>query len=299
VKIIVTGPTGNVGKHVVANLVRDGAQVIAAGQSPDRIKDEWGDCVEARHLDFWQPSTWPGALAGATRLFLVRPPAISKVKQTLNPFVDEARARGVEHTVFLSVAGADANRFVPHRAVEDHLRTQRHEHTNLRPGFFAQNLLSAYRDDIVSDDRIFVPAGRRQPVNWIDARDIADVASMILLTPDGHRGKNYTLAGPGAIPWSEVEGILSEVLRRRIRYEPASVLGYIRHRSHAGAKRGEILVQTLLHFLLRFGQGAGENTTVEQLLGRPPRSLRTFVEDHAQRWSRQASAPDGRDPAAG
>jgi hypothetical protein len=32
------------------------------------------------------------------------------------------------------------------------------------------------------------------------------------------------------------------------------------------------------------------------LLGRPPRSLRTFVDDHAQLWLPQDSAPEGPKP---
>ena len=165
--------------------------MIAGDRQPERARELLGDRVTAVRLDFHDRDTWPAAIKGATHMFLMRPPAIADVEHTLNPFVDAARAQGVDHIVFLSVAGAGKNKVVPHRKVEDHLRARGDHHTNLRPGFFAQNLQSAYPDDIVEADRIYVPAGTR-PVNWIDVRDIAEVAALVLSEPERHRGQNYT-----------------------------------------------------------------------------------------------------------
>ncbi len=289
--VLVTGAAGNVGRHVVHCLLERGVDVVAASYDESKVHDLFGETVTASRLDFLDQSTWPGALGGATRMFLMRPPAIADVQNNINPFVDFAREQGVDHVVFLSVAGAGKNKVVPHRKVEDHLRLRGEHHTNLRPGFFAQNLESAYRQDIVEDDRIYVPAGRKQPVNWIHARDIAEVAALVLAHPDAHRGQNYTLAGPGAVPWSEVTDALTSALSRTIVYEPPSVLGYMRHLSRRGLPRGAIMVQTILHFLLRFGQGATDDPTLEQLLGRPGQTIRQYIEDHAVVWQRPADPP--------
>lgn len=285
-RILVTGASGHVGRHVVDHLLRRGVEVVAAGSDPARLRARFGETVAATRLDFRDPDTWADGLGGAAHMFLMRPPAIADVQDTLNPFVDFARAHGVDHVVFLSVAGAGKNRVVPHRKVEDHLRARGDHHTNLRPGFFAQNLESAYRADIVEDDRVYVPAGRTQPVNWIDTRDIAEVAATVLADPAPHRGRDYTLAGPRAVPWSTVTEALTAALGRTIRYVPASVLGYVRHLSRRGLPRGAIAVQTILHVLLRFGQGATEDPTLERLLGRPGRGVGQYIEDHAEIWAR-------------
>lgn len=188
--------------------------------------------------------------------------------------------------MFLSVAGAGTNRIVPHRTVEDHVRLRGEPHTNLGPGFFAPSLESAYRQDVVEDERIFVRAGRRQPVNWIDARDIAEVAALVLADPEPHRAPNYTLAGSGAVPWSEVTDALTAALGRTIVYTPASVPGYVCHLSRRGLPWGAIAVQTVLHFLLRFGQGATTDPTMARLLGKSGRTIGEYVQDHAEVWAK-------------
>jgi uncharacterized protein YbjT (DUF2867 family) len=265
--VLVTGARGNVGRHVVRGLRERGLDVVAASSEVTTGAPPRGDEVARVRLDFLDRRTWPDAVRGATRMFLMRPPAISDVQNNVNPFVDFAREQGVEHVVFLSVAGAGTNRFVPHRKVEDHLRLRGEHHTNLRPGFFAQNLESASRQDIVEDDRIYVPAGRIQPVNWIDARDIAEVAALVLADPAPHRARNYTLAGPGAVPWSEVADALTAALGRTIVYTPASVPGYVCHLSPPAAF--ELLDGALSVFGEFRERGSGGSTFVRVPLAGP------------------------------
>lgn len=288
--ILVTGAAGNVGRQVVRVLLSKNIDVVAADHDEARVRELFGDSVSTARLDFLNRSTWGSSLHGSSHMFLMRPPAIADVENNLNPFVDFARVHGVDHVVFLSVAGAEKNKVVPHRKVEDHLRSLGDHHTILRPGFFAQNLQSAYWMDIIEDDRIYVPSGRKQPVNWIDVRDVAEVAGLVLEKPEAHRGKSYTLTGPGPVPWSEVALALSSTLTRSIRYEPASVFGYMRHLSQRGLSLGAIVVQTILHFLLRFGQGASVDPTLEELLGRTGRTVQQYIQDHSDVWSKPTVA---------
>ena len=46
------------------------------------------------------------------------------------------------------------------------------------------------------------------------------------------------------------------------------------------------MVQTILHFLLRFGTGRTHDPTLARLLGREGRSVRQYVEDHASVWAK-------------
>ena len=155
--IVVTGAFGNVGKSVVDALLVRGARVRVAGRNLAAVRETFGDRVESAHLDLTDPATFGPAVCDAEKVFLIRPPAIARVRKTINPFIDVAARSGVTHVVFPSVAGADTNKVVPHHRIETHLRASTMAWTMLRPGFFAQNIGGAYRSDIVDDNRIYVP----------------------------------------------------------------------------------------------------------------------------------------------
>lgn len=89
--------------------------------------------------------------------------------------------------------------------------------TILRPGFFAENLIGAYRSDIWAG-RVFVPAGDGR-VAFVAGRDLGAVAALALLDPADHAGRAYHLTGPHALGFTDVAGLLSAALGR-----PASTL---------------------------------------------------------------------------
>lgn len=285
--VLVTGATGSVGSAVVASLTAAGFPVRVAGTDAQRLRAAFPQ-AEAARLDFHDPATFGSAVAGASAVFLLRPPAISRVTSTLGGLVTAAEASGtVGHVVFLSVAGAETNRVVPHHRVERRLARSPLPWTILRPGFFAQNLATAYRHDIVRDDRIHVPAGHGR-VAFVDVRDLGDVTARVLSTPDTHSGMGYTLTGPEAVTFEDVAAELTARTGRRVRYEPATVLGYVRHLRSHGLPLAQALVQTVLHVGLRRGQAEVVDPTLEHLLGRRPRTLARYVADHAHLWSAPA-----------
>ena len=283
--ILVTGATGNVGREVVRALRAKNMVVRAADRDPARARALFGDDVDTVRFDYRDPATFAAA-DGARALFLLRPPAIADVKQTLLPFIDDARRRGVRQVVFLSVAGAGKNKLVPHHAVERHL-AKASGWTVLRPGFFAQNFGDAYRRDIVEDGRIYVPAGRGR-VAFVDVRDLAELSAAIFASPAAHEETAYTLTGPEAIDFATAASQLSAALGRAIRYEPASVLGYVRHLHRRGMPWAQVGVQMVLHAGLRFGQAERVDPTLERLLGRRPRTVRDYVRDHRSTWEGSA-----------
>ncbi|MBU4517733.1 MAG: NmrA family NAD(P)-binding protein [Proteobacteria bacterium] len=282
--VLVTGATGNVGSAVVASLQAAGLPVRVADIDAGRLRRAFPQ-AEAVRLDFHDPTTFGPAVMGASALFLLRPPAISRVASPLGGLVAAAEAAGtIGHIVFLSVAGAETNRLVPHHRVERRLVRSPLPWTILRPGFFAQNLATAYRDDVVRDGRVHVPAGGGR-VAFVDVRDLGDVTARVLTAPAEHADKGYTLTGPEAITFDDVAAVLSTELGRTVRYEPATVGGYLRHLRSQHLPLAHALVQTVLHVGLRRGQAETVDPTLERLLGRPGRTLAQYVADHPHLWS--------------
>lgn len=283
-RVLVTAAVGNVGREVVRALVKRGTPTRGVDLSVDAVRAMHGEDVECGFLDYEDHATFAKALDGCTSVFLVRPPAVAHMERTLLPFIDAALERGIEHIVFLSVLGAASNKLVPHHAVETHLAARHASHTLLRPGFFSQNLGGAYRDDIAIEGRLFLPAGRGR-VAFVDIRDVAELAAIIFDDPLAHRGAAYTCTGPEALSLEDTARLMTDVIRRPIRYESASIAGYVRHLHVNGLPLAQIAVQTVLHVGLRFGQLEKIDPTLERLLGRRPRTLAAYVRESAELWT--------------
>lgn len=274
--ILVTTANGKTGRAVCAGLSALGAAHRLGLRRPDR--------PDAVALDFQEPASWGPALDGVTALFLLRPPAIADIQSTLAPFISAARAAGVGRIVFLSVMGAESNRFLPHAAVERALMAGPKDWILLRPGFFAQNFQDAYLRDITEDDRLYLPAGQGR-VAFVDLRDVGVLAARMLQDPAAPTGTALTLTGPRAVSFAETAVALSEVTGRHIAYVPASPLGYARHLRRRGAPWALVAVQTWLHLGLRWGQAETVDPTLARLLGRPTRDVIDYLRDHADLWT--------------
>lgn len=281
--VLVTGALGNVGAATVTALLAAGDEVRAADLDPAAITARFPDAGAVK-LDFLDPATFRPALAGCRALFLLRPPPIARVKPTLNRLVDVAAELGAGHVVFSSVQGADTNRVVPHHRVEQHILASGLAWTMLRPGFFAQNLTDAYRADIRDEHRLYVPAGQGR-VAFLDVTDLGEVSARVFANPAAHSGQGYVLTGPAAVTFNEVAAMLTAALGRPVRYDPAPVLGYLRHLRSRDLPLAQVAVQTILHAGLRRGDAETVDPAVERLLGRPATPLSVFIDRNLDRWS--------------
>ncbi len=277
--ILVTGATGNVGREVLRELSARGAVTRAAVYNLADAPQVTGGAAEAVRFDFRDPTTFPAAFAGADRLFLMRPPAISNVKRDMQPAIDYAARQGISHIVFLSLIGVERNRIVPHAKIEKLLMHSGVGWTMLRCGFFMQNLDTTHRADLVEADDIFVPAGGGRTA-FIDARDIGAVAAGVLTEP-GHENKAYNLTGSEALSYGEVAAIMAEELGRPITYSDPSPLAFARRFRRRGYPGGMVNVMLGIYLTTRLGMAAGISPDVERLLGRPPITMRQYVRDYA------------------
>lgn len=276
--VLVTGATGSVGAHVVSELLAAGQPVRAAVRDPARVTLPGAEAVR---FDFADRRSWPGALDGVDRLFLMRPPAISDVTTYLQPVISMAVGSGVRHVVFLSLIGV--NRVMPHWRVEQDILAAGIPYTFLRPSFFAQNLIGAYREDIRDRDRIRLPAGHGRTA-FVDTRDVAAVAASVLGRPAGHLGRAYDLTGEHALRWDDVAVLLTTALNRPIRYQSLGLLRYRRELLTGGADPVYMRVQLGIHLIARLGLAARISPELGALLGRPPRTLAGFIADYAGAW---------------
>lgn len=279
-KILITGATGNVGASLV-QYFSERSRLKIGVRNIEKARQALGDDLDYVAFDLTNPQTFAAALADVEKVFLVRPPALADIK-IFEPFIQDAKEKGVQHIVFLSLQGIERVQFVPHAKIEAAILASGIPYTFLRAGFFMQNLNTAHRSDILEYNDIFLPAGKSKTA-FIDVRDIGAVAAKIL-SESGHENCAYTLTGAELLDYFDVAEIFTEVLGRPIRYPNPNLLSFAWRLWRHGNPLPYILVTSFLYTMTRFGQAAEISPDVSQILGREPISFRQYVEDYREEW---------------
>lgn len=291
--ILVTGATGNVGRAVVESLLLAGHAVRALVTEPIEAAQTFEPAAAVRlrfvHFDFGNPHTFESAFAGASHLFLMRPPAIGEAA-VITDAVRAAQRLGVQRVAFLSIQGAEHNPLVPHHAIERALIDMAQEHpqfsyTMLRAAFFMQNLSTTHAADIREHSELLVPAGDGRTA-FVDARDVGAAAARVLADPDGtaYANRAFELTGTEAVTYDEVAAILSRVLGRPIVYCHPGALRFYRAMRARGHSRAFVGVMVALYTTARLGLADHLSPDLAMLLGRTPTTLAAFAEASVEVW---------------
>jgi uncharacterized protein YbjT (DUF2867 family) len=275
--ILVTGLTGNVGYEVAESLKRSGAKFVCAVRSVEKARRIFGEQYAYTSFDFTDPTTFDSALQGIDRIFLNYPPGMPF--SDFHAFIRRAKERKVRHITYLSVKGAQLMPFVPHYKNEKELACSGISYTFLRAGYFTQNLNMFLLDELVNNDRIYVPAGRGK-TSFIDLRDIGDAAAVSLLEPEKHHNRKYVLTGGEALDFYEVAEIMTRVLGRRITYAEPRVKEFKAYMLGKGLNPQLVNLVAGLHILTMLGQAKGIKQDIVRLLKRPPISVEQYVNDN-------------------
>ncbi|GAB7182967.1 NAD(P)H-binding protein [Kitasatospora sp. Ki12] len=272
-KILVIGANGSVGRHVVASLAEGGHEVRALVR--DSAKASLPAGVEAVRGDLTDPESLEPALAdGVSAVYLMWPGL------PVEPRVVELIARHAERVVYLSADVADLADDEPaavfHQEIERLIRNSGLEWTFVRAIDFAGNLLAWAGQ--VREGVVRWPYGRARR-SLVHERDIADVA-VRALTEDGHAGARYVVTGPESLAHADLAAIIGEELAVDLRWEE---LAPETAREQLTAAWGNAaFVDSRLRAWESFTHEPERVTdTVERVLGRPPRDVRSWVRDHA------------------
>ena len=279
--VLVTGATGNVGREVVAELLRRDVPLRAAAlDESDAAGLPAG--VSWTRLDFAAPATFAAALDGVNRVFLLRPPQMAKAA-AFEPFIAAMTTSGVRQVTFLSLLGVEKNPVVPHHGIEKCLRACGLGWTMVRPAFFMQNLTTTHLADLRAG-RIVVPAGSGR-TSFIDVRDIG-AAAALTLAEDGHLGKAYSITGGEALTYAECAALLSEASGRRIVYTDPSGREFARHMAAQGFPPDYVRVMRGIYLVCKLRLAGRVTDELPRLLGRPAITFAQFARDSARLLAR-------------
>ncbi|WP_354644058.1 NAD(P)H-binding protein [Kitasatospora camelliae] len=273
--ILVTGATGNVGRHVVELLTARGEKTRVLARDPQRAAGL--GATEVVQGDLTQPRTLPAALDGVDAVFLFAAPGCGP------DLVAAAERAGVQRVVLLSSDSIDdeqAEQSNPiaayHAEIERALRGSRLAWTFLRSGHMAINVLP-WAAQIKAGDVVRAPYAQATSAPVHEA-DLAE-AAVVALTEPGHEGRTYRLTGPDSLTSAEQLALIGAAIGRPLRYEEQTP-------EAAREQMSRFIPPFILDTLMAgsaasVGRTATVLPTVEELTGRPARSFAAWARDRA------------------
>ncbi len=222
-KYLVTGATGATGGATVDALIEAGQDVRALAHRDDERSDRLRERgAEVVLVDFSDRDSIGRAVEGVSGAYFCYP--ISRgIVETTALFAHAAKRAGMGAVVNMSqaIAREDARS----HASYNHWLSERVFDwsglavTHLRPGFFAEWLLSFA--PMIREGTIFAPFGDGRCA-FIAAKDQGRVIAAILQNPGAHRGKTYPPTGPVEHTFAEAAGVVGRVLGRHVAYHQVS-----------------------------------------------------------------------------
>jgi uncharacterized protein YbjT (DUF2867 family) len=211
--IVVTGAAGPTGAAVVRALSVRGRRVRAVVRTPRSVPG--ADVVVA---DLRDPTAMFSAFRDASAVYLVWPNFAPDEAIGVPALLDVARRAGVGRVVYHSVLRPQA-RSMPHHAAKD-LAEEALDASGLawrvlQPCAYSANLddsvLRAARDGVLPS-----PWGLDRGQSFVDLRDVADAAAVLLLE-HGLDGGTFEAAGPTPLTARDVAARVSAAAGRDVR----------------------------------------------------------------------------------
>jgi len=278
--IVITGATGALNGATTGHLLDrvPASELAVVTRDVARAQRFAERGVQVRSGDYADPTSLPGAFAGADQLLLVSASDPGADHVALHrTAIEAAVAAGVGRILYTSHQGAALdNPFGPgrsHAATEQLLAGTGTPWTSLRNGFYAHSLgwlTGPWRET----GRITVPADG--PVSWTAREDAAEAAAVVLASNGGYDGP-VTLTASSAPTFAEVAAIASELTGRTIECVTVEEDQWVAAQVAAGQ------LEPVVRFTLGIYQGAGQgffagvDPLLGELLGREPRTVRDLL----------------------
>jgi uncharacterized protein YbjT (DUF2867 family) len=280
---LISGATGQVGSGVARALSAVGRPVRALVRDPERGRAILGDHAELAVGEFSDRRALEAALEDVERVLVVPPDRHVRLGEQL---VTAAARAGVKHVVRISAIGADADSeselLRAHAAGETHLVASDVPHVNVRCNSFFQNL--DWFGGWITEHGEYISCGGDAPVAWVDARDVADVATAVLLDgmPDG---SVLEVTGGRPLTGPDVASAMAEALRRPVGYTDLTPTEFHARATKSGWNDWIAREWGAMYGGGFYGSGAAGvvTSTVSEWVGSQPREIEGYLEDFAKR----------------
>ncbi|MDX3803558.1 SDR family oxidoreductase [Streptomyces sp. AK04-3B] len=269
--IVVTGATGNLGRHVVEQLLEKvpAEQITAVVRDEARAADLAARGVRLAVADYNAPETFDGLFAAGDKVLLVSGNEFDKGRVGQHKVVIEAaKAAGVALLAYTSAPGSlTAALADDHKGTEAALLESGVPYSLLRNGWYNENYTEQLAP-VLQTGNVTQAAGEGRVASA--ARADYAAAAVAVLTGEGHENTTYELSGDTAWSFAEYAAELSRQTGREIAYNAVSVDDFVGIlTTHAGLPGPFAAILGGVEASIAKGELAGTSGDLSRLTGRP------------------------------
>jgi NAD(P)H dehydrogenase (quinone) len=277
---IVTGATGQLGRLVVADLLKiaPAAHVVGLVRNAAAAKDLADRGVELRTANYDDPASVVAALAGADKVLLISSSEVGRRAQQHRSVIDAAKAAGVKLLAYTSILHADTSPMalaVEHRETEALIQSSGVPFVFLRNGWYTEN----YTGNIAAavQHGAVLGAARDGRISSAARADYAAAAAAVLTGAENQAGKVYELAGDTAFTLTEYAAEIARQSGKPVAYKDLPEADYKAALQAVGLP--EVFAELYAESDAKAANGTlyDESRQLSRLIGRPTTTMAQSV----------------------
>lgn len=277
--IAITGATGQLGQHVIANLLNTTAasQLVAVVRNPAKAEALSQKGIVVRQADYGDEAALTKALQGVDKLLIISSSEVGQRAPQHRNIINAAKAAGVKFIAYTSLLHADKSPLGLHA---EHVETEKMladsgiPYALLRNGWYTENYLASAPPAL--EHGVFIGAAGEGKIASATREDYAAAAARVI-AEEGHAGKVYELAGDHGWTLSELAAELAKQSGKKVVYQNLSQADFAAALKSVGLPAG--LADMLADSDVGASKGGlfDDSHTLSKLIGRPTTPLAESV----------------------
>ena len=277
--IAITGATGQLGQHVIENLLKTvpASQIVAIVRNPAKAAALSQQGITVRQADYTDEAAFTTALQGIDKLLLISSSEVGQRTPQHRNVINAAKSARVKFITYTSLLHADTS---PLGLADEHVATEKMlaesglDYALLRNGWYSENYLASAPAAL--EHGVFIGAAGDGKIAAATRADYAAAAARVI-SEEGHAGKIYELAGDEGWTLSQLAAELAQQSGKKVVYQNLSEADF------AAALKGFGLPAGLAEMLADSDIGASkgglfdDSHTLSTLIKRPTTSLAESV----------------------